>query len=73
MIVGIFVYLTGTFFFNILANYISKQEIIKYWHYTYIPDIIKNLMFSIATILYSKNISPEKIKQTRNIPNLDMI
>ena len=41
IVVGVLIYLGSSFFFNILANQLSKD----YWHLTYIPEIIKNIFF----------------------------
>jgi hypothetical protein len=48
IIVGILIYLGGTFFFNIFANYLSVSEMHQYWWLTYIPEIIKNILFTVA-------------------------
>ncbi len=75
IIVGILVYLGSGFFFNLLVNHVTEDQFKRFWHYTYIPDIIKNLLFTMVISGYptlknekviSKPISPD-------IPNLDMI
>ena len=67
--VGILIYLGGTFFFNILANHISSEQIDKYWFLTYIADIIKNLLFALALFMYKRQ--PIINFKTEKIPDLD--
>lgn len=76
LVVGVLVYLGCSFFFNILANHITEQQFKDYWHYTFIPEIIKNILFAVVVVA-----SPNKLiletKQSppirKDIPNLDMI
>lgn len=69
IVVGILIYLGSSFFFNILANQVSK----KYWHFTYIPEIFKNILFSLSIIKYKdKSIDNSKTK-SYDVPYLDMI
>jgi hypothetical protein len=70
--VGLLIYLGGTFFINILANSLSKEEFDKYWYLNYIADTVKTFLFAIALILSSKP-SKQKFKQEKSIPYLDMI
>ena len=73
-IVGIFIYLGTTFFFNILGNAMDKELIDSYFHYTYLGDIVKNIFFSIGILLIPK--TPEfrnDKKNGKDIPYLDMI
>ena len=73
LVVGILIYLGSSFFFNILANHVTPQQFADYWHFTYIPEIIKNLLFGLVIIGYPfKQINSVKTKST-DIPNLDMI
>ena len=70
--VGILIYLGGSFFFYILANNLDDTEVKTFGQFTYIAEIIKNLLFCIAIFMYKK--SPNKIhNHSKNIPNLDMI
>lgn len=73
LVVGIIIYLGSSFFFNILANHVLQAQIDKYWHFTYIPEIIKNILFALVVFgFFSKKISSESLK-SKDIPNLDMI
>ena len=68
---GILIYLSGTFFFYILANHLSPTEILPHWYVTYIFDILKNLLLTIGIL-----VSISKLKSTptlsKNIPYLDL-
>ena len=69
IVVGILIYLGCSFFFNILANQLSKE----YWYLTYIPEIIKNILFAVSIVLYKKkSIDINGIKSSK-VPYLDMI
>jgi hypothetical protein len=63
---GIFFYLAGSFFFNILANHMSKAEIDEYWYYTYLFDIVKNILIAIGLFVYKQK------NRTEPLPFLDM-
>jgi len=74
LIVGIIIYLGSSFFFNILANHISQEQSDKYWHYTYIPEILKNIFFGFVIWgVFFKNVENKKSPALSEIPNLDMI
>ncbi len=74
LVVGMLVYLGFGFFFNILVNYIPEDQYEGYWHFTYIPEIIKNLLFGMVVLGYpSSSIENKKNKNTKDIPNLDLI
>ena len=68
---GILIYLSGSFFINILANVMEKDEIRRYWFLTYIADIIKNIFLAIGVLVMAKQ-SPDHEKLKKNIPYLDM-
>ena len=59
LIVGIIIYLGFGFFFNILANNLTKEEFDKYWHYTYLTEILKNILFALVVLGFFKE---KKIK-----------
>ncbi len=63
--VGLLLYLGGTFFFNILANQMSLAEFATYWHYTYMAEIAKNILFLIALFKISKFKKKDLIPQVR--------
>ncbi|MCG2614190.1 hypothetical protein LZZ85_07850 [Terrimonas sp. NA20] len=45
---GLLIYLGGSFFFNILVTEMSLAEFDNYYHYTYIAELIKNVLFLVA-------------------------
>ena len=49
VILGFMIYLAGSFFIYIFAN--QTQEAIKYWYFTNIFSILKDLFFIIALLL----------------------
>ena len=68
---GILIYLSGSFFINILANVMEKNEMDSYWFLTYIADIIKNIFLAVGVLVMAKQ-SPNHEKLKKNIPYLDM-
>ena len=68
---GILIYLSGSFFINILANVMEKSEMDSYWFLTYIADIIKNIFLATGVLVMAKQ-SPNQEKLKKNIPYLDM-
>jgi hypothetical protein len=69
--IGILIYLSGSFFINILANVMEKDAIIKYWFLTYIADIIKNICLAIGLIVMARH-APSQEGVKKNLPYLDM-
>lgn len=67
--IGIMIYLGGSFFFFILGNHISEEQNDKYWYFTYIVEIVKNILFAVSLIVFVRH-SKEKIPN-QNIPYLD--
>ncbi len=72
-VAGIFIYLGSTFFFNILGNVVTKQQIKSYWYLTFIGDILKNILFTVAILVYAKSPIEKKHSGKTNTPYLDMI
>jgi hypothetical protein len=56
IILGIIIYLSGSFFIYVFANQFSK-EISKYWFITNILSILKNIFFTIAIVLNAQKVS----------------
>jgi hypothetical protein len=69
IVCGIIFYLGGSFFFNILANHLSQEVLDDYWPYSYLFDIIKNILFAVAVPLFARE-SGKKIKD--HLPYLDI-
>lgn len=70
--VGVLFYLGGSFFFNILANYMDQSYIDKYWYFTYIAETLKNIMFIVAVFVAAKGHQKKVNKEKTNLPYLDM-
>lgn len=70
--VGIMIYLGGSFFFYILINSLTPDEVDKFGIMAYIAEVIKNLLFAFAIFMYIKHPSNNIHKLPKNIPNLDM-
>lgn len=69
--VGILIYLGGSFFFNILINHMTLHEYQSYWHYTYIAEIIKNVLFAVAILITSRQTKINPINRSQ-VPYLDI-
>ena len=50
-VLGILLYLSGSFFIYIFANQISAKELSKYWTITNIASIVKNMLFVVAIFI----------------------
>jgi len=68
--IGILIYLCGSLFIFLYADQITPQQKSQFWFFTYVVEIIKNLLFAVAIILYSRrsNFKPKKII----VPYLDL-
>lgn len=74
LIVGVLIYLGSSLFFNMLVNHISQEQFDRYWHYTYVPEILKNILFGFVIWgRFFKKVDVKKSQIPKNIPNLDMI
>jgi hypothetical protein len=72
--VGILIYLGGSFFLNIFFNHLDKNEKVSFANVSYATEIIKNILFLVAVLVYKRFPTNNLQKQTRkNIPNLDII
>lgn len=70
---GLLIYLGGSFFINILANDMEQTEKDKYWTLTYIAETIKNVLFTLAIFVFSRNPNGIAKNKTSSVPYLDMI
>lgn len=73
IVVGVLVYIAFTFFFNILANNLDGVNSKKYFFYSYLGDIFKNILFTVAVVLLSQKKQNTNKKQSTSVPFLDMI
>lgn len=65
---GILFYLGGSLFYYLLVDQLTSSEVDLFGKLTYIFEIVKNLLFSLAIIMYLKK--ETTIKKTE-LPNLD--
>lgn len=70
--VGILIYLGGSFFFYILINHLSNDQVSTFGNLTYLAEIIKNILFVIAVLVLRKKL-PSINKKSDTIPFLDTI
>jgi len=71
--IGILIYLCGSFFFYILIDSLKRNEIEMFGKMTYISEIIKNVLFGLSLIVYSKAGFKKEIQQEiRPAPFLDI-
>ena len=59
-VLGVLIYLAGSFFVYISANSLSLQQLLQYWIITNIASIIKNLFFAIAIYLTATQATKKK-------------
>lgn len=67
--IGILLYLGSSFFINLLANHISNEEVMKWGVITNIAEILKNILFTVAMVMYARQ--PKKTKPEKSIPYLE--
>jgi hypothetical protein len=60
VILGMMLYLAGSFFIYIFASQLDPKEIAKYWSFTNIFSIIKNILFALAIFINSNSKQPQK-------------
>jgi hypothetical protein len=68
--IGILIYLCGSFFIFMYANKMTNEQVAQFWFFTYIVEIIKNILFTVAIIIYSRK-TVDKPPKT-DIPYLDI-
>ncbi len=52
VVLGIMIYLAGSFFFYMFANFSS--DAVRYWFFTNVFSILKTISFIIAILIYTK-------------------
>ena len=70
---GILIYLGGSFFFYILFSHLSREQITTFGNLTYLAEIIKNVLFTLAIFMYVRYPLENTKNKTSSIPYLDMI
>lgn len=54
IVIGMVLYLAGSFFIYLFASSLNKEEVLKYWSLTNFFGFIKNVLFMIGIIVNSK-------------------
>ena len=54
VVIGVVLYLSGSFFVYISTNNLSKEEIKTYWIITNIFSILKSILFAVAILIHAK-------------------
>ncbi len=70
--VGILIYLGGSFFFFILFDHLTNEQVKSFGDLTYLAEIIKNVLFSVAIFVHAHHASDNKKEHTKSIPFLDL-
>jgi hypothetical protein len=70
IILGIVLYLAGSFFIYIFASSLRNSDINKYWFITNIFSILKNIFFCIAIFIHAKP-SKESIQYNLELSRLN--
>lgn len=53
IVLAFMLYLSGAFFIYIFANQIPESELKRYWMFTYIFYIVKNILFAVGILIFS--------------------
>lgn len=71
--VGTLIYLGGSFFFFILIEHLTKEQIIEFGNLTFLAEIIKNVFFALAVFIYARYPYEKSKKKSNDVPYLDMV
>jgi len=71
--VGVLIYLGGSFFFYLSINQLSKDEMETFGNFTYLAEIIKNILFALSLFMYGRQSFEKQEKKSSSVPFLDMI
>lgn len=62
IVIGIMIYLSGSFFIYILANYVNRTILDNFWFLTYAFYILKSIFFGIGIYRLTKPGKTDKLK-----------
>ncbi len=62
-----------SFFFFILIEHLTKEQITEFGSLTFLAEIIKNVLFAIALFIYARNPYEKQKKGSNDVPYLDMV
>mgnify|MGYP001770955800 CR=1 FL=1 len=60
VVIGMFLYMAGTFFLFIYASTLSAKEVNTYWIINYISNILKNALFALAIVVHANEKPAQK-------------
>lgn len=61
VVIGMFLYMAGTFFLFVYASTIPLAEAQNYWIINYISNILKNVLFALALVIHAKETPVQKV------------
>jgi hypothetical protein len=72
IVLGMVLYLAGSFFIYILSDQMERNEFIEYLIFTFVFYTLKNIFFAMGIFVHATK-EPKPIKHTKNeIPYLDI-
>ncbi|MGZ4036474.1 MAG: hypothetical protein ACXVPQ_01525 [Bacteroidia bacterium] len=69
IVLGMVLYLSGSFFIYIYSSQLSQEEIRKYWIFTNIFSILKNIFFAIAIVVNASHSIQKSSKKYNLYPS----
>ena len=63
IVLGMMLYLAGSFFIYIYTSQLPASQIARYWIFTNVFSILKNIFFSLAIIIYKSQVTKKNIRQ----------
>lgn len=66
IVLGMMLYLSGSFFIYIYASQLPEAQIGRYWIFTNIFGILKNIFFMLGIFLSAKHTLKKKLPQSKN-------
>jgi len=71
--VGILIYLGGSFFFYILIDHLTREQVNTFGNLTFLAEVLKNILFLAAIFIYARYPISKQDKNSSSVPYLDMI
>ncbi len=66
IVIGMMIYLAGSFFIYLFANQVDKKTLHEYWFLTNVFYILKNILFAIAILIFLKQSARLKNPSPKN-------
>lgn len=71
VILGMVLYLAGSFFIYIFTNFLTPKEVLKYWPITNFVSILKNIFFCIAIYINAQPKKEDHLYQNLDLSHLN--